>query len=168
MNPTSGSSIALYARKVPVLAFCSQTFRIDHLTIVVGNPPYMSASDAPGLIGGRSRSTGKYLFPVPETAVRDADVELVELHRTGRVWSYTVQRFRPKSPPYDGPEQFEPYIVALIELPEQLIVASRLVGVAAEHVHIGLEVEFSPLELKSHDGAIRISHAFRPLDGGQP
>jgi len=39
---------------------------------------------------------------------------MVELPPSGTLWSYTVQRFRPKSPPYRGPEPFEPYALGYI------------------------------------------------------
>ena len=35
-----------------------------------------------------------------------------------RLWSWTVQRFRPKSPPYAGPVAFEPYAVGYVDLGE--------------------------------------------------
>jgi uncharacterized OB-fold protein len=48
----------------------------------------------------------------------------VPLARTGTLWTYTVQGFRPKSP-YDGPEEFSPYAVGYVDLGE-VLVESRL------------------------------------------
>ena len=49
------------------------------------------------------------------------------LARRGTLWTWTVQRFRPKSPPYAGrPEEFEPYGVGYVELPGEVRVEARL------------------------------------------
>ena len=37
------------------------------------------------------------------------DVSERLLAREGTLWTWTVQGFRPKSPPYAGPAEFEPY-----------------------------------------------------------
>jgi uncharacterized OB-fold protein len=40
------------------------------------------------------------------------------LARRGTLWTWTIQCFRPKSPPYAGDaESFEPYGVGYVELP---------------------------------------------------
>ena len=52
--------------------------------------------DRPRLVGSRDRATGRIVFP----AVADEDrFDRVLLPARGRLWSWTVQRFRPKSPP---------------------------------------------------------------------
>ena len=78
------------------------------------------------------------------------------------IWSHTVQRFRPKSPPYAGPQAFEPFIVAYVELPGETIVCARLTGIAPEAVSIGMAVEFAPAALDTPDGP-RAIPAFRPV-----
>lgn len=97
----------------------------------------------PRLVGGRDRATGRIVFPCPDGGNYDA----VPLSGEGRLWSYTVQRFRPKSPPYAGPEAFTPWVVAYVELPGEVIVEARLVGVAFEDIEIGMAVKFSPVAL---------------------
>lgn len=111
-----------------------------------------TADNPPRLLGGR-RVDGRVVFPCGA-----ADTP-VPLGREGTVWSYTVQRFRPKSPPFAGAEAFEPFIFAYVELPE-LIVAARLTGVAADAVRIGMAVEFAPVALDAADP--RLVPAFRP------
>ena len=95
------------------------------------------------LIGGRDRETGRIVFPCP----KGNQYEAVPLASEGTLWSYTVQRFRPKTPPYAGPEAFEPWIVAYVELPGEVIVEARLVDVAFEDVRIGMPVSFKPAPL---------------------
>lgn len=111
---------------------------------------------APALIGGRDRTTGRIVFPCPADAER---FEAVELPREGRIWSWTVQRFRPKSPPYTGPEAFEPYAIAYVELPGATIVEARLTGFGFEQLKVGL-----PCRLVADPFAGKRSYAFAPID----
>ena len=50
------------------------------------------------------------------------------LAREGTLWTWTVQGFRPKSPPYEGPVEFEPYPVGYVELPGEVKVETRAGG----------------------------------------
>jgi uncharacterized OB-fold protein len=83
----------------------------------------LNADGSATLLGGR-RGDGRLVFPCP---AGDPNFRLEELPRSGRLWSWTVQRFRPKSPPYEGTEAFEPYAVGYVDLGE-VIVEARLVG----------------------------------------
>lgn len=103
----------------------------------IADRPYVRSAE-PCLIGGRERASGRLVFPCPDDADRYAPVSLP---RRGTIWSWTVQRFRPKSPPYAGPEAFEPYAVAYVELPGALIVEARLTGVALDAIRLGMPVE---------------------------
>lgn len=67
--------------------------------------------------------------------------EPFELPREGRIWSWTIQRFRPKTPPYAGPEAFEPFAIGYVELPDAVIVESPLTGIPFEALRIGLPVK---------------------------
>ena len=86
------------------------------------------------LIGGRHTGTDRLVFPCPD----EANFELVPLSARGTLWSYTVQRFRPKSPPYAGPDDFEPYAVGYVELPGEVIVETRIVCVPFDLLRIGM------------------------------
>ncbi len=119
-------------------------------------------SPEPTLIGARCRSTGRYLFPSPADGASE-NYETVNLSREGVLWSYTVQRFRPKSPPYAGPEAFEPYAVGYIQLPGQLIVEARLTDVDFDHLRCGQAMELTIIPFRTDpDGAVRTTFAFRP------
>jgi hypothetical protein len=117
--------------------------------------------EIPRLIGGRELATGNLVFPCPVDSEKDL-FEPFPLARVGTVWSYTCQRFRPKSPPYEGPAEFTPFLMAYVELPEQVIVAARLVEVTLEAVRIGMPVElcFVPLDPDLPESVL--IHAFRP------
>ncbi|GGD79128.1 Zn-ribbon domain-containing OB-fold protein [Croceicoccus mobilis] len=112
----------------------------------------------PRLIGGQSKASGRIVFPCPE----GDEFEPVALSREGTLWSYTIQRFRPKSPPYQGPEAFEPFSVAYVELPGQVIVEARLTDVAFEDIAIGMKLEFAPMPFEKSTGETVLVPAFRP------
>lgn len=113
----------------------------------------------PRLIGGRCRDTGRIVFPCPPSPRFDP----LPVSREGRVWSWTVQRFRPKSPPYAGGQTFEPFILAYVELAET-IVAARLTGIAPEAVRVGLPVRFAPAAFTRADGSAARVPAFEPVE----
>lgn len=118
---------------------------------------------APALIGGRHRQTGRIVFPCPDDPDR---WEPIDLPRRGTLWSWTIQRFRPKTPPYAGPDAFEPSAVGYVELPGAVIVEAWLTGVAFDALAIGLEMElvFLPFTTDADGNEIRI-YAFAPAGG---
>jgi uncharacterized OB-fold protein len=117
--------------------------------------------DVPYLIGGRRKSDSKVAFPLPpETAL----YERVRLPREGRLWAFTVQRFRPKTPPYAGVEgaaDFKPYAVGYVELPGHVIVESRLDVDDFADLKIGLPMSLAT-EVFHHSGGDALTYVFRP------
>ncbi len=103
----------------------------------------------PRLLGGRHKDSGKLVFPLPE----GDSYEPYPLSRQGTLWSYTIQRFRPKTPPYTGPEEFTPFALGYVELPDEVIVEARLTGVADDDIEIGMPLELTtvPLDPKAPD-----------------
>jgi len=117
----------------------------------------------PRLVGGRHRSSGRIVFPCPA----DAEYEPYPLARQGRLWSYTIQRYRPKTPPYAGPDAFEPWAVGYVELPGETIVEARLENVAFDAIEIGMALELIQISFERGNGAGPVLvHAFQPA--GQP
>ena len=97
----------------------------------------------PRLIGGRNRATGRIVFPCPS----GAEYEPYPLKREGTLWSFTIQRYRPKSPPYAGPEAFKPWPVAYIALEGETMVEARLTNVDFDDIAIGMKLEMVPVPL---------------------
>src|SRR3990172_6393896 len=62
-------------------------------------------SERPQLLASRCRACGELCFPkqdaCPACAARD--VEEVALGRRGTLWTWTIQRFPPPTPPWIGP-----------------------------------------------------------------
>lgn len=89
------------------------------------------------LLGGRHRETGGYTFPMPE-GVGSEHYETCELGSRGTLFTWTVQRFRPKSPPYAGPEEFEPFALGYVNVEGRVIVEARLTNVDPTEIHCGM------------------------------
>lgn len=110
------------------------------------------------LFGGRHNESGRLVFPCPDSPGYAPEA----LPASGVLWSYTVQRFRPKSPPYTGPDAFEPYAVGYIDL-GSLIVEARLTGAGLSDWRIGQRMKLVPLPLATGPGgAMRLSYGFAP------
>lgn len=112
----------------------------------------------PRLVGGRHRQTGRIVFPCPE----GSEYEPYPLARQGKLWSYTIQRYRPKTPPYAGPDAFEPWAVAYVELPGETIVESRLANVAFDAITIGMALELTVIPFDRSGAEPVLVHAFQP------
>jgi uncharacterized OB-fold protein len=116
----------------------------------------------PRLIGGRDRETGRIVFPMPVGSEGER-FDPVPLKREGTIWAWTVQRFAPKSPPYIGPEPFEPFALAYVELPGEVIVESRLTGFDFDALDCGLPVRLTTIPFATApDGATLPTFAFEP------
>jgi uncharacterized OB-fold protein len=132
-------------------------------TTLVPAPPIaerlidFDADGAPLLLGGRDRASGRLVFPLPADEDR---FERVALPDRGRLWSWTIQRFRPKSPPYAGPADFTPYAVGYVALDEAIIVESRLIGVAFDDLRIGLPLRLTTEPFTFENGETRLTFAF--------
>jgi uncharacterized OB-fold protein len=123
---------------------------------------------APRLIGGRRKSDGRMVFPLPQGAEGE-QYDKVALADAGTLWSYTVQRFRPKSPPYAGADDersFKPFALGYVELPGQVIVESRIDtdDFAALKVGMPMQLALSPFE--TADRGRTLTYAFRPIAQG--
>ena len=118
-------------------------------------PNLWSEGPVPSLLGGRD-ADGKIVFPIPEGEAAKG-FEVIKLSRTGTLWSYTQQEFKPKSP-YDGPEEFVPFLVGFIELPGEIIVESHIVETTLEELTLGMKME---LVISAFDDT-RSMFSFRP------
>ena len=62
----------------------------------------------------------------------------VTLSATGTLWTWTVQRYAPKSPPYEPPpDGCRPFAVGYVELPERVRVAAVLDTDDLDSIRIG-------------------------------
>ncbi len=126
---------------------------------------YRIVGGAPRLLGGRRKSDGKFAFPLPQGA-QGADYETVELASEGSLWSYTVQRFRPKTPYAGGGDEarFKPYAVGYVELPGQIIVESHIATDDFNALKIGMPVRLTLIPFRQEaDGTQVMIYGFEPV-----
>jgi uncharacterized OB-fold protein len=89
----------------------------------------------------------------------------VPLARSGHLWSFTVQRFRPKSPPYAGADDersFAPFALGYIELPEQVIVEARIDVEDPSQLRIGMPMQLAMKPFARAGGDTALIHVFKP------
>lgn len=106
--------------------------------LVAGTP------QAPELIGSECRACGVVAFPAQGScaACTSGDVAERRLARRGSLWTWTIQCFPPKSPPYAGdPGDFEPYGVGYVELPGEVRVEARLTVADPDRLRMGMPME---------------------------
>lgn len=126
-------------------------------------------SDRPTLIGSRCLDCGTHMFPVQESCPKCSGgrTDVVELDRRGTLWTWTVQGFPPKAPPYAGdadPKSFRPFGVGYVELPGQLKVEARLTVSDPDRLKIGMEMELVIVPLTTDDeGNEILTFAFAPV-----
>ena len=122
------------------------------------------------LFGSRRRSTGVVKFPAERPELFDGDpkiqedIEKIELSTDGTLYTFTTQEFPPPLP-YRGvrdPKAFTPYVVGFVELAENIIVESLIVGATADELRIGQRLVSTVNTLETEDGKSLTTFAFRP------
>jgi uncharacterized protein len=122
---------------------------------------------AVALLGSRCGACEAVRFPAADSCLRcgGTDVSVVRLPGSGVLWTFTVQGFRPKSPPYAGTEPvdaFVPYGVGYIDLGE-VIVEARLTEADPSRLRIGMAMELVTVRVSGGDGGLE-TYAFRPVE----
>lgn len=132
----------------------------------VGDDLIEGLPDEPRLVGSRCRRCGVVTFPKQASCPRctSLDVERHPLARRGTLWTWTIQCFPPKSPPYAGdPDTFEPYGVGYVELAGEVRVEGRLTESDPGSLQIGMPMELVLVDAPGGD-ALTVTYAFRPVD----
>ncbi len=131
---------------------------------------FTTDEDLPRLLGSRCTACGARFFP-KTAACRNPEcgrggLEEVALSRTGRVWSFTDNRYQPP-PPYVAPDPFEPYAIAAVELTdERMVVLGQLApGADADSLTIGAEMELTLGTLYEDDEHEYLVWKWRPTGG---
>ncbi len=126
-------------------------------------------SDTPHLLGSRCTACGNHMFPTQSGCPRCAgdETETVELARRGTLWTWTVQGFAPKAPPYMGdadPKTFKAFGVGYIQLPGEVKVEARLTESDPTKLKIGMEMELTLVPLYTNDDGDEVmTFAFQPV-----
>lgn len=134
----------------------------------IGEGLFTWPAEDPRLLGSRCLRCGIVSFPAQAScaACSGQEAETIELAKRGTLWTFTVQAFMPKRPPYDGPETaetFEPYGVGYVELPEQLRVETRIRCRDPYALEIGMEMELVVDKYIERDGRDVVAFFFTPV-----
>ncbi|MCL2915506.1 OB-fold domain-containing protein [Shewanella corallii] len=119
---------------------------------------YLRASQCP--------NCSQICFP-PELQCNRCDLqtELLPLSREGVLWSWTTQAYPPKAPPFADQqliENFSPFLLGFVELPEGIRVITRLQNVHTPE--IGIPVKLTPLDITlAPNKQARQAFAFVPI-----
>lgn len=134
----------------------------DVLTIIDGRPR---------LLGARCSACREVRFPPAERclACGGENMDVFPMAERGTLWTWTVQRFPPKAPPYVGPtdaERFRPFAVGYVELPNETRVEARITGCALEDLAFDLPLQLTVEALDPDRPAERLTFAFQPAVAG--
>jgi uncharacterized OB-fold protein len=134
------------------------------------DPDVVGGTEAePRLIGSACGRCGTVTFPRQRSCPRctSEDVHPRELATRGELWTWTIQCFAPKAPPYlpGGVEEFEPYGVGYVELPGEVRVETRLTESDPERLRIGMTMELTLIPVPG--AADTLTYAFRPVEGDE-
>jgi uncharacterized OB-fold protein len=140
---------------------------LEHIPVAASL--FKSAGATAHLIGSRCTGCGTHYFPKtlscrnPRCPTKQVEEAL--LSRRGRLYSYTMQAYRP--PPLFKMEPWSPYFIGLVELPEGLRVMGMLTDTPVADIHIDMEVEVTvePLYLDA-EGRRVMTYKFRPTRTG--
>ena len=122
------------------------------------------SAEAPELIGSECLRCGVVAFPRQGScaACTSSEVRERRLARRGTLWTWTIQCFAPKSPPYAGDrEAFEPYGVGYVELPGEVRVEALLTVDDPQRLRIGMPMELTLVPAPGASGAM--TYAFGPV-----
>ncbi len=102
-------------------------------------------AETPALLASRCQDCGVASFPVAQScmACSGQNIAIEELPGRGTLWTWTVQRFMPKTPyrSNESMDTFEPYGVGYVELPGAVRVEGRLTENDPAKLHIGMAME---------------------------
>jgi uncharacterized OB-fold protein len=120
----------------------------------------------PRLIGSICDSCDTVTFPRQTSCPRctSEHVHARQLATRGELWTWTIQCFAPKAPPYleGGVEEFEPYGVGYVELPGEVRVEARLTENDPRRLRIGMPMELALIPVPG--AADKVTFAFRPVE----
>ena len=117
------------------------------------------------LIGTRCMSCGTHYFPKSLSCrnpqCRDKKVEDALFGRYGTLYSFTLQKYRP--PALFRMDDWAPYTIGLVELPEGIRVMGMLTGCRNDEVHIGMQLELTVETLyRDEEGREVLTYKYMP------
>ncbi|CBL46323.1 Probably subunit of benzoylsuccinyl-CoA thiolase [gamma proteobacterium HdN1] len=134
---------------------------------------FTHTDDKPHLLGTQCKGCGTYYFPKQTSycknpACDSEHFEVVELSRTGKVWSFTNACYQPPEP-FVSPDPFVPYTIAAVELEkEKMIVLGQVIsGVDVSDLKAGMEMELVLDTLFEDASSQKITWKWQPVANAQ-
>lgn len=131
---------------------------------VVAEGVFVEHAGGPRMIAGRRKADGEMRFPMP-SGPDAALYEAIEVTGEGRLWSYTMQRFRPKTPPYigaDDEKSFKPFALGYVEFPGQIIIEGRILVDDISDLKIGQPMRVAIETFATSSRGELSTYAFEP------
>ncbi len=115
--------------------------------------------EGPRLIGTRCAGCNTLYFPQKSSCANpgcdEKSPQPAHLPAAGTLYSYTIQRYQP--PSLFRIDDWQPYIIGLVELGEGVRVMAMLTGIEEDQLRIGMDLQLvtQPLYTDSEKGEVR-------------
>jgi uncharacterized OB-fold protein len=124
-------------------------------------------SKNPSLLASKCKSCGTIRFPSSTICnnpyCQEKKVGEVKLSRKGKVYSYMIEYYKPPIL-LPGVDEFEPYAVGWVELPEGLRVVGMMTQCDPEKVEVGMDVQLVVEKLYTdQEGVDRMTWKWKPI-----
>lgn len=114
-----------------------------------------------------SSDAGAAAFFCRNPACEGTEYGAVELSRRGTVWSYTDAQYQPPPPYLPRGEEYVPFALAAVELPEGLVVLGQVAdGFGVADLQVGAEVELVVETLNIDETGERTIYRWKPITAG--
>jgi uncharacterized OB-fold protein len=127
---------------------------------------FTAPPDPPRLVGSRCPACGAVTFPRQQGCPRcNGDgMETITLGERGTLWTFTTQEYPLKEPYRLSPgATFEPFVLGYVELPDGVMVETRISESDPARLRIGMAMELEIVPLYTDgDGTEVLTFAFAP------
>jgi uncharacterized OB-fold protein len=125
-----------------------------------------SAGDKGHLIGTKCRSCGEVFFGRTSScsSCQGVDVEQIRLSDSGKLYNYTVLRFKPPAPWKGVSEPYQPFATGFVELPEGVRILSIITDCDVEKLKPQMDMEVVVRKYYEDEAGNDVyTYMFRPM-----
>ncbi|MGQ0466702.1 MAG: Zn-ribbon domain-containing OB-fold protein [Sporichthyaceae bacterium] len=136
-------------------------------TVHVADDLFREDPHGVALVGTRCSGCGSHYFPrslsCRHPECDDKTVDEVLMGRRGTLFSWTVQRYRPPAP--FQVDDWTPYVIGVVDLPEGLRVLAMITGCTADELRIDMPLELVTKVLARDEDTATVTYAYAPAGG---